>query len=58
MPKKVAGTVEICFSVEVPEETENENKYIVNIIKEKIRSLNDDNLKFDIFSDAEWSLTE
>jgi hypothetical protein len=27
--KKIVGTVEICFSIEVPEETENETKYII-----------------------------
>lgn len=54
--KKIIGTVEICFSIEVPVEIEDEDKYVVNTIKEKVRSLSDDDLKFNISQDAEWSL--
>jgi hypothetical protein len=52
--KKIIGTVEVCFSIEVPEETEI--KYVINTIKEKVRSLNNGDLKFNIFPDAEWTL--
>lgn len=54
--KKIVGTVEICFSIEVPEETENETKYIINTVKEKIRSLSNNDQNFNICSDADWSL--
>ena len=54
--KKIEGTVEICFSIEIPEETENETKYIVNTVKEKICSLSNNDQKFNIWSDADWSL--
>lgn len=56
MSNKIMGAVEITFSIEVPEGTEDENKYVVNTIKEKLSSLSDDDLNVKVSSDAEWCL--
>ena len=56
MSNKIIGAVEITFSIEVPEGTEDENEYVVNTIKEKLSSLSGDDLKVKVSSDAEWCL--
>lgn len=56
MSNKIIGAVEITFSIEVPEGTEDENEYVVNTIKEKLSSLNGDDLNVKVSSDAEWCL--
>lgn len=56
MSNKIMGAVEITFSIEVPEGTEDENEYVVNTIKEKLSSLSGDDLNVKVSSDAEWCL--
>lgn len=52
------GCVDVSFSIDIPEGTEDEIKFVVNTIKEKIKSLSGDNMHFHINEDAEWGLAE
>lgn len=56
MSNKITGAVEIIFSIEVPEGTEDEHEYVVNTIKEKLSSLRSNDLNVKVSSDAEWCL--
>lgn len=56
---KVFGTVEVCYSIDVPSTVTKEEltKYVINAIKNKIKDASINDIKLGVDKDAEWTMS-
>lgn len=55
---KVFGTVEVCYSIDVPSTVTKEEltKYVINAIKNIIKDTSTKDIKLGVDKDAEWTM--
>lgn len=56
---KVFGTVEVSYSIDVPQAVAKEEltKYVINAVKNFIKDASTEDNKFGVDKDAEWSMS-